>query len=88
MSDKIKPGDLVMIVKPCLSCGKSRMLGFPYTVEQVRKDNIRCGFCGFTKVDMAAFAYGHGVQLQRLKKIDPPSEGDSLPTRADKEITA
>ncbi|MRT30849.1 hypothetical protein [Herbaspirillum sp. CAH-3] len=93
MSD-IKVGDLVMIVRgmPCCGGTKNIPLGFAFTAYALSKMTApeSCDSCGAI-VDGLAVVYadsGMGAYLHCLKKIDPPAEGDSLPTRADLEVTA
>lgn len=85
MSENIKPGDLVMVVKlePC--CGNPYGLGSVFSVSHLRRViHAKCAACGMESNDVAVAedAGGGGFcLLSRLKKIDPPTEGDSLPTR-------
>ncbi len=51
---------------------------------------VACTNCGHRDLSVASF-FAIGLvayQASRLKKIDPPSEGDSLPTRRDIEQRA
>lgn len=93
MSD-IKAGDLVMIVKLMPCCGNGK-LGYSFTAMAVRSLRSTCGFCGHVYesnvlVGHPSYPERTGVLMSRLKKIDPPAEGDSLPTRAnlDQPVTA
>lgn len=87
MSD-IKPGDLVMIVKPMPCCGDNATLGNVFIVKSISGSDGVCGACGdYQEFAMDALRPDGGyTQLSRLKKIDPPAEGDSLPTRKDLEV--
>lgn len=90
MSD-IKVGDLVMIVKLASCCGKpSDHLGRVVTVTKVDVATGVCGGCGDVQPNQLGVYFGNGLRIQRYRvvKIDPPAEGDSLPTRADLEVTA
>ena len=88
---EIKTGDLVMIIRLRRCCGKG-VLGVAFNAGRVLHDVYhRCGHCGviseaatLIESDMP----GLFIPAYRVKKIDPPAEGDSLPTRADLEITA
>lgn len=91
MSNDIKPGDQVMVVRVRSCCGMG-ILGLVFTVAAVRSANTRCKcgaeFWGDLVADAPPDVRGGGpVLLSRLKKIDPPAEGDSLPTRKDLEVT-
>lgn len=90
MSD-IKVGDLVMIVKPTLCCGVGKSLGQIFTVcalvDATRSIFPRCGSTHAARLAQDGNDR-RWCEIDRLKKIDPPAEGDSLPTRADLEVTA
>lgn len=85
----IKPGDLVMVVRPTPCCGHPGKVGIPFTVISI--DVLEDGMCHACGGNLGHAAYAtlmvgvcgdaHGAPLSMLKKIDPPSEGDSLPTR-------
>ena len=91
MSEPIKVGDLVMVVRlsPC-GCG---ILGAVFKVMAITENignGIRCAVCN--KVARGKFMVAHidaqvshtnVVDMFRLKRIDPPAIGDSLPTRKD-----
>lgn len=85
----IKKGDLVMVVKPTPCCGDVTILGSVFTAGGPRKKLSFCAYCGHG-YEMASVEHPEGgrVLIHRLKKIDPPADGDSLPTRADIEVTA
>lgn len=89
MSD-IKVGDLVMVVRKTRCCSRGKTTGKVFRVA--KNDGVvtgECGACGATVTDeYIENEDGHGFSGYRLKKIDPPAEGDSLPTRADLEVTA
>ena len=88
MSEPIKVGDLVMVVKPKTCC--SEALGYFFKVEEIKPSfyfakhtEWRCPSCGaagkFIPVAGGGFAYGHpgfpkGISLHRLKRIDPPCD--------------
>lgn len=85
----IKKGDLVMVVRPRKCCGNSSGLGRIFTLIEITREPLMCAYCGH--IDDVAVAclsgdvYGDAANL---KKIDPPADGDSLPTRADIEVAA
>lgn len=97
MSD-IKVGDLVMVVKGNPCCGKSRLIGRIFVVTERELGPItKCGICGTQSETSNDTVPLNGLNEKgnpfnaekwRLKKIDPQAEGDSLPTRADLEVTA
>lgn len=86
----IKTGDLVMLVRPTPCCGNVGWLGTTGTISIILRRAGRCAYCG--KVSERTVASLNGlegsVSVERLKKIDPPADGDSLPTRADIEVAA
>lgn len=92
MTSPIKPGDLVMVVKPVPCCGTEDRMGLTSTVQETPRWALyaQCRHCG--EVDYAVENYrdlGDGAyHVDTLKKVDPPAEGDSLPTRADIEVPA
>lgn len=87
----IKAGDLVMVVRPSTCCGDSSGMG---EIFQARAAEIRAR--GKCMVCQSVITDYFGVQKEgrrwfqagRLKKIDPPADGDSLPTRKDLEVPA
>lgn len=91
MSD-FKPGDLVMVVKPMLCCGHPAAIGEVFSVNDVMSALGECPVCRTPfRGDVATFWKGSRevwVDVKRLKKIDPPAAGDSLPTRRDIEVPA
>lgn len=92
MGSNVKPGDLVMVVKANTCCGDASSLGQVFAVSEIKPQSIcRCsgcgGFCLGTYVGDAGKP-GTGELLSQVVKIDPPAEGDSLPTRQNLEVTA
>lgn len=85
----IKSGDLVMVVKPALCCGSAGNIGRIFTVLEISHFEGRCIYCGHVSTEARVMlSENGGIRLGRLKKIDPPADGDSLPTRKDIEVTA
>lgn len=87
MSDKpISVGDLVMVVKPG-HCGDSGAIGRIFTVAGFFSFGT-CIICNQTMVIDIAMSNDArpAIELSRLKRIDPPAHGESLPTR--EELTA
>lgn len=89
MSD-IKRGDLVMLVRGCQHCGSTEGLGDTYIVQEIELIKTRTMCCKNPTPKLCASGSRGGMwdSLDSLKKIDPPTEGESLPVRADKEVTA
>lgn len=89
-SDEIKPGGLVQIIKKTPCCNSDASIGQIFVAGKIVINGIGSCPCGAVYRDNAIEdpIDGDYVSINRLKKIDPPSEGDSLPTRSDKEITA
>ena len=88
---EIKPGDLVMVVRPSYCCNNPIDIGKTGIVSAAPAwaDSVTCCFCGSTEsVNKFLDLQGEGHRISTLKKIDPPAEGDSLPTRADLEVPA
>lgn len=94
MGKPISVGDLVMVVKPTLCCGKAGVIGKVFKVTEVFISRFnQCNICRRifkdvkVAVDSSRFALpsggGGSFQLSRLIRIDPPATGDSLPTRKD-----
>lgn len=84
---EIKSGDLVMVVKPSPCCGNCAAIGRIFTVKAVEVEHGRCGHCKTMSILARVTTEDNQyIQLIRLKKIDPPTEGDSLPTRKDLEV--
>lgn len=90
MSEQFKPGDLVMLVKPTPCCGSAASLGSIYTVSPGIVAMFRCLPCGTIAFgqDLVELDGEYCAERNRLKKIDPPATGDSLPTRAELEQIA
>lgn len=73
MSQNIKPGDLVMVIRPTLCCGRTVGLGTVHTVLAVHpRTRYVCGHCGVGGVTHAIeCAPGYGYQPGRLMRIAP-----------------
>jgi len=85
---EIKPGDLVMVVKPRPCCGGLTNLGLTFTVGKIVRDSLRCRCGVITHSDPIATTgvinsrgRPEAVLVCCLKKIDPPAIGDTLPIR-------
>lgn len=94
MSEPIKAGDLVMVVREGMPCpAKCRLatntLGRIFRVARVATINLVCNGCGIDKgTDVVAFPdSGTGVyRLPRLKRIPPLGELDDV--KREEEIAA
>jgi len=90
MSD-IKPGDLVMVVKPKRCCGGGS-LGLLFTAgSSPFRSGWLCTQCQRSSTGAVITTHegdGWVIEVDRVKKIDPLTEDDSLPTRRDLEVTA
>lgn len=91
MSADIKKGDLVMTIRPLRCCGGGS-LGLILSVTGMpHKIKGRCVYCHAIYDTVAVAVNGehsNEVPTYRIKKIDPPAEGDSLPTRRDLMVPA
>lgn len=71
----IKPGDLVMVVKP-VGCGCTKSytnVGKIFTVTKIFESNGKCAYCLKFHGDKISARNKDGlIQLSRLIKIDPP----------------
>lgn len=92
MTDAIKPGDLVMIIKPMPCCGYSGGLGLVRTVQAFtsRECGTKCVGCGISnRSDFGPHSHANlgdfYVWLYRLKKIDPPALADETETNRELE---
>jgi len=90
MSNDIKPGDLVIKVRPTTCCGNPSNIGIPFKVAKLHYGNFTCRDCGAFHENIAAGNnYGDlGGEIECLIKIDPPENGDTLPTRKELEHTS
>lgn len=92
----IGKGDMVMVVRGAPCCGSmgNAKYGLTSTADEVGTINDAQGFmcvgCGMRYPNPlhVALTEKGTFPIFMLKKIEPPAEGDSLPTRADLEITA
>lgn len=87
----IKPGDLVIVVKPTPCCADDRGLSKIFSAKEGLTNIWKCKLCGHISsipVHMVSIGELGFIQVSRLKKIDPPATGDSLPTRADIGVAA
>lgn len=87
MSEPIKVGDLVQIVKPKPCCGGGT-LGFYFFVEAIEPSDGCCTDCGAFLFDkLAALVPGEpgSVAVYRLRRVPPLSELEG--ERRDEKLT-
>lgn len=93
MSEEIKVGDLVMVVRGKMCCGESACIGLPFKVGEVvywkSRHTTICAFCG--EIEKSAWIAcpeksNRGFNFSQLKKINPPDEREFI--RAREELTA
>lgn len=93
MSEEIKVGDLVIIVRSTSCCGETSDIGDIFTAGTVFNSPVtECDICGkslgnTTLVGIQGEEDGEsGYPLSRLKKINPSTEPERVETQ--QEITA
>ena len=87
MSEKIQPGDLVMVVKPTPCCGADKRVGQIGRVVSVGYEKFRCVHCLRRRFEFGAkFEGGVAQPVERLKRI-PPLDGGDVVVK-EKELTA
>jgi hypothetical protein len=87
MSEPIKTGDLVQIVRPT-RCGCGKSIGLIFQVSAVESHSSYCDTCkAQLGTEIVALGLHHyGMPLWRLKRIPPLSELEG--EKRDEEITA
>ena len=89
MSNGIKAGDLVIVVRPSRCCSNTKTLGLTFVALDVVHAPAYCCYCDrggiFTQAVISGF---DAIDIDRLKKIDPPADGASLPMREDVGVAA
>lgn len=84
MSADIKPGDLVMVVRPSACCGESGHIGRIgiASLPPAWALTATCNFCGMKYFDTSKFFIVEegGFHVDVLKKIDPPALADDTET--------
>lgn len=82
MSADIKPGDLVMVVRPMRCCGAQTGLGNFGIVEGAPAGfyGLQCDSCHNVDLDIDNIftIRGSFISRYRLKKIDPPALVDEV----------
>lgn len=91
MSQDIKPGDTVMVVRGLRCCGNDGgHLGLTYVVSGVEMADATCAACGAPILEDVAFRASDekGALVSMLKKLPPLTEDESNETRQDIEVPA
>ena len=90
MSEPIKVGDLVQVVRPSPCCGASEHIGKVFVVAWIDEAEGPCSWCGrddLVKVIAGPEEYpDDGYSFGELKRIPPIEELDDV--KRDEEITA
>ena len=85
-NETIRPGDLVMVVKPTVCCGNSSAVGKIFTVREISEGVGICVWC-LRKANKKQAPTGSGNTayiLSRLKKLNPPVKQET--TQKEKEF--
>jgi hypothetical protein len=85
MSEPIKTGDLVVVIKPT-PCGCKDSLGWTGCVERLGRFKARCSFCGavWESASMLLMS-SYYIHVSRVLRIPPLEELDDV--KQDEEIT-
>jgi hypothetical protein len=74
VSEQIKVGDLVLVVRPRLCCGHDFKLGLIFTALSVQKIGGLCTFCGKDGDEEVVSGGDFRILRNRLKRIPPLDE--------------
>lgn len=87
MSEPIKKGDLVVVVKPSPCCGSYKRIGYVFRADYIMASVPSCGLCGAVNNQDEIGVWQSGakfsIQLPRLKRIPPLSELEGERTQED-----
>jgi len=75
-----KKGDLVMLVRGMHCCGQTdhdEPYGLTFSISSVFVDYGECIHCGYKGNEEVTPHKGIFILTSRLKKIDPPAEGET-----------
>lgn len=89
MSDQIKPGDLVMVVKTMPCCGYDGGLGTVFRASEITQEYVKCSGCEavrFNENELVGIDEESCVETYRLKKLNPPAEEESRETTKELEV--
>lgn len=87
-NETIRPGDLVMVVRPTVCCWNSSAVGKIFTVREISEGMGICVWC-LHKANKKQAHTGNGNTayiLSRLKKINPPSKIETTEQQKEKEM--
>ena len=82
MSEPIKVGDLVAVVKPSVCCGNTNRVGYVFAVRKIDPAPGWCLYCHSTLPSEYGSDEGW-YSGTRLKRIPPLSELEGQPTQED-----
>lgn len=88
MSNEIKPGDLVMVVRPTLCCGNASSIGtVGIAGSMATYDWSICHYCQHihNEVSSEVLVGEYSYEMVRLKKIDPPALAEETETNREME---
>ena len=95
MSERIKVGDLVMVIRTCCAeiNNRTHPIGIPVSVKELYTAKVRCPYCGFYDETCAMARFNEKLSsgcvkspVAWLKKINPPALDESVETK--REVTA
>ena len=78
-NETIRPGDLVMVVRPTICCGNTKTLGKIFIAKKISHVFAFCPYCKF-EFGESKIAYCEtdgGVSIHRLKKLNPPAKQET-----------
>ena len=93
MSEPIRVGDLVVVVRPSQCSGSNHNLGLVFTVTDIKRGGEipgKCFFCGgdHPEYDFALFAEmpDGWIPLRRLRRIPPLAELDEAERKIEEPV--
>lgn len=90
MSANIKPGDLVMVVKPAPCCGSTSAIGWIGRASAGPEwaTCLTCNTCGRDDFNVSQYmeVEDGAYHVDTLKKIEPPALEDDTETQRELEI--
>ena len=87
MSEKIQPGDLVMVVKPTPCCGAAHTIGEIHRAVTVSERSIGCIKCKHAFFGLTVNLDNSTVYLASMLKCIPPLDGEDVVAK-EKEVVA
>lgn len=87
MSDQIKPGDLVMVVKPTPCCHNFHGVGEISKVASIHIEDFVCYHCNFEMSGaLVQTSVGWFAPVTVLKKLNPPADEETRETTKELEV--